>query len=51
MAGLWLRLSSLQFAPARGPPTDWGELVQAHDERDAIQSSPDDLPVIDIHSL
>ena len=23
----------------------------AHDERDAIQSSLDDLPVIDIHSL
>ncbi len=38
-------------SPARGPPTDWAELVQAHDERDAIQSSPDDVPVIDIHSL
>ena len=38
-------------SPARGPPTEWAELVPAHDERDAIQSSPDDVPVIDIHSL
>ena len=37
--------------PARGPPTGWDELVQQHDDRDAIQSSPDDLPVIDIRSL
>ncbi|MEI7781522.1 MAG: hypothetical protein WCJ18_06305 [Planctomycetota bacterium] len=36
-------------SPARGPPTDWGELVQAHDERDVFQASPDELPVIDIH--
>jgi hypothetical protein len=36
---------------ARGPPADWGELVQAHDGRDAIQVSPNELPVIDIHSL
>ena len=39
------------LAPARGPPVDWGELVQASDERDVLQASPDDLPVIDIHSL
>ena len=39
------------LSPARGPPTEWAELVQAHDERDAMQASPDDLPVIDIHSL
>jgi len=26
-------------SPARGPPTEWAELVQAHDERDAIQST------------
>ncbi len=38
-------------SPARGPPTDWGELVQIHDDRDVFQASPDDLPVIDIHSL
>jgi hypothetical protein len=25
--------------------------VQVHDDRDAIQASPDDLPVIDIRSL
>jgi hypothetical protein len=25
--------------------------VQVHDDRDIFQSSPDELPVIDIHSL
>ncbi len=39
------------LAPARGPPTSSDELVQVHDDRDAIQASPDDLPVIDIRSL
>ena len=34
-----------------GPPTDWGELVQIHDDRDVFQASPDELPAIDIHSL
>ena len=24
---------------ARGPPTDWGELVQVHDDRDVFQAS------------
>jgi hypothetical protein len=38
-------------SPARGPPTDWGELLQAHDDRDVFQASPDELPAIDIHSL
>ena len=38
-------------SPARGPPTDWGELVQVHNECDVTQASPDELPVIDIHSL
>jgi hypothetical protein len=38
-------------SPARGPPTDWGELIQAHDDREAVQISPDELQVIDIHSL
>jgi len=37
--------------PARGPPTDWGELVQADDDRDVLQACPDELPAIDIHSL
>ena len=37
--------------PARGPPPDWGELVQVHDERAVFQPSPDELPAIDIHSL
>jgi hypothetical protein len=36
---------------ARGPSTGWDELVQVHDDRDAIQTSPDELPVMDIRSL
>jgi hypothetical protein len=39
------------LAPARGPPTDWGELVQVYDDRDVYQASHNELPVIDIHSL
>ena len=39
------------IAAARGPPTDWDELVQAQDDRDVFQASPDELPAIDIHSL
>jgi hypothetical protein len=38
-------------SPARGPPTDWGELVQVHDDRAIFQGRIDELPVIDIHSL
>jgi len=38
-------------SPARGPPTDWGELVQIHDDRDVFQASTDELTAIDIHSL
>jgi hypothetical protein len=38
-------------SPARGPPTDWGELVQVHDDRDIFKASPQELPAIDIHSL
>jgi hypothetical protein len=38
------------LSPARGPPTYWGELVQTHHDRDVTQTSPDELPVIDIHS-
>jgi hypothetical protein len=30
---------------------DWGELVQAADDRDGFQATPDELPDIDIHSL
>jgi len=37
-------------SPARGQPADWGELVQAHDDRDVFQASADELPAIDIHS-
>jgi hypothetical protein len=39
------------ISPARGPPTDWGELVQVHDDRDIFQGRIDELPAIDIHSL
>ena len=39
------------LSPARGPPTDWGEIVQAHDDRSVFQASPDELTVIDIRSL
>jgi hypothetical protein len=38
-------------SPARGPPADWGELVQVQDDRAIFQASPDELPVIDIRSL
>jgi hypothetical protein len=38
-------------SPARGPPTDWGELVQVHDDRHIFQGPIDELPAIDIHSL
>ena len=39
------------IAAARGPPTDWYELVQAQDDRDVFQASSGELPAIDIHSL
>jgi len=26
-------------SPARGPPTDWGELIQAHDDRNVFQAT------------
>jgi hypothetical protein len=38
-------------SPARGPPADWGELVQVHFQRAIFQGRIDELPVIDIHSL
>ncbi len=44
-------LRALPISPARGPPTDWGEVVQAHNDRDVFQASSDGLPAIDIHSL
>jgi hypothetical protein len=36
-------------SPARGPPVDWGELVQSQGDGEFEQASPDDLPMIDIH--
>ena len=38
-------------SPARGPPIDWGEFVQVHDDRAIFQGRIDELPAIDIHSL
>ncbi|MDA0968963.1 MAG: hypothetical protein O3A60_00855 [Planctomycetota bacterium] len=38
-------------SPARGPPTDWGELVQVHDDRDIFQGRIDELAVLDIRSV
>jgi hypothetical protein len=37
------------ISPALGPPADWGELGQVHDDRDLFQASPDELRAIDIH--
>jgi len=51
LAHLGEPLESPPVSPARGPPTDWGELLQVHKECDVTQASPDELPVIDIHSL
>jgi len=31
--------SSASASPAPGPPTDWGELVQVHDDRDIFEAS------------
>jgi hypothetical protein len=38
-------------SPTRGLPTDWGELVQVHDDCDVVQGRIGELPEIDIHSL
>ncbi|MEI6368016.1 MAG: hypothetical protein WCP23_13095 [Planctomycetota bacterium] len=31
------------MTPARGPPTDWGELVQVHDDRAAPPEAHESL--------
>ena len=36
-------------SPARGPPVDWDDLVQAEDDHILHQTSPEDVPMIDIH--
>jgi hypothetical protein len=41
----------VSVSPACGPPTDWGERLQAEDDHDVFQPSPDELQAIDIHSL
>jgi hypothetical protein len=45
------RLGPPLVSPARGPPTDWNEIVQVHDYGGVFQASPEELLVIDIHSL
>lgn len=47
----WGRVLLPPVSPARGPPTDWGEIIQAYDDRNGFQPLPVELPVIDIHSL
>ena len=37
-------------SPARGPPTNCGELVQANDDVEIVKIASDELPAIDIHS-
>ena len=37
-------------SPARGPPTNWGEFVQTHDEHDVVQAT-DRRAVCDRHPL
>ena len=39
------------LSPARGPPTDWGDLIQADDDRGIFQGRIVELPDIDIQSL
>lgn len=46
-----MRLAGDLSESRTGPPTDWVELVQAHNERDAMQAKPDELPTIDIYLL
>ena len=42
-------LRSPPVSPARGPPTDWGELGQAHDDRNVFQAT-DRRAAYDRHS-
>jgi len=39
------------LSPAPGPPTEWAEVIHAHDDRNVFQASPDELPVINVRSL
>ncbi len=39
------------FLTARGLPADWAEIGLVHGDRAIWQSSPDQLPAIDINSL
>ena len=36
-------------SPVRGPPVAWDDLLQAGDDSSLHQSSPEDVPMIDIH--
>ena len=44
-------LETPTFSPARGPPTDWCELAEAHDDVEIVQIAFDELPAINIHLL
>jgi len=44
-------IESPPVSPGRGPPTDWGSLVQVHDDRVIFQALPDEPPDIAFHSL
>ena len=55
----WARSNVLNLRQTRdracdttcGPPTDWGEFVQVHGDRDVFQGRIDELPDINIHSI
>ena len=49
LAHLGEPLDPPHVSPARGPPVDWGELVQSQGAGEFEQPTPDDLPTIDIH--
>ena len=51
LANRVLLLQAPSGAVLRGRPTDCGELVQVHNDRDIVQASPQELPAIDIVSL
>ena len=55
----WARSNVLNLRQTRdracdttcGPPTDWGEFVQVHGDRDVFQGRIDELPDININSI
>ena len=45
------RITRVRYVLPRHKAANWVELIQAHDDRDVFQASPNELPAIDIHSL